>query len=103
MSIHAFVLASALFGPLAPGPHPVGFRLVMEVDVTRPALPPSTNAMGRQIPIAVWYPAAPGAGASMRVRDYVVLNDEALTSVAPSDPEAAVETFIAGALARGLP
>jgi hypothetical protein len=103
MSIHALVLASALFGALAPGPHPVGFRLIMEADVTRPALPPSTTAVGRQIPIAVWYPAEPSAGASMRLRDYVVLNEEALTGVPPSDANAAVETFIAGALGRGLP
>jgi dienelactone hydrolase len=97
----ALVLASALLAPLSPGEHSVGFRIVVETDIQRPALPPGSG-MGRQLPIAIWYPAQRGAGESLRLRDYVVAGAQALVGIEPSDHRAPVDAFTADALARGI-
>jgi predicted esterase len=97
----ALVLASALLAPLSPGEHAVGFRMVVETDMQRPALAPATG-LGRQLPIAIWYPAEAGASQPLRLRDYVVMGAQALVGVEPSDRRAPVDTFAADALARGI-
>lgn len=99
--LQALVLASALLAPLTPGDYAVGFRVVQEIDGQRPALEPATG-MGRQLPIAIWYPARKSGGAPLRLRDYVIVNAEALVGIEPADPRVPLETFAADALARGI-
>jgi hypothetical protein len=101
-TIQALAVASALLGPLTPGPHAVGFRFIVEMDTTRPVLPPEANGSGRPVPIAVWYPAQPTAVAPLRLRDYVALGAQALTGTMPADPREPIEAFISDALRRGL-
>jgi hypothetical protein len=98
----ALVLASALLAPLSPGEHAVGFRIVVETDAQRPALAPGTG-MGRQLPIAIWYPAQGGASEPLRLRDYVVAGEQALVGIEPADHRAPIDAFAADALARGIP
>lgn len=100
--LHGLVLASALFGSLTPGPHPVGFRMIVETDASRPALPATASVTGRTVPIAVWYPARTTDGRPLRLRDYVVFGEQALTGIEPGDTRAPIEAFLAGPLGRGL-
>ena len=72
---------------LQPGPHDVGFRLLIETDKTRPALPESSDESGRVMPIAIWYPSArhePRA-ARLRVDDYVRISAQALSGRSSDD------------------
>jgi dienelactone hydrolase len=98
----ALVLASALLSPLSPGEHAVGFRLIVETDAQRSALAPATG-MGRQLPIAIWYPARAGVGEPLRLRDYVVIGAQALVGTEPANLRAPIDAFAAEALARGIP
>jgi dienelactone hydrolase len=97
----ALMLASALLAPLSPGEHAVGFRMVVETDVQRTGLAPAIG-MGRQIPIAIWYPAQTSAGNPLRLRDYVVTGAQALIGTAPADLRAPIDAFAAEALTRGV-
>lgn len=62
-----------------PGPHPVGFRVVQQVDHSRefrrrvdPLTGEATQGeRGRPMQTLIWYPAT-GAGAPLRYRDYLV-------------------------------
>ena len=94
-----FVVAS-LTGILEPGPNPVGFRLIVERDDTRPALPPAKGT-GRQMPIAIWYPAAK-AGTPIQLRDYVIASAQAIVGTPPADPQDPIDTFVSGAAERGM-
>jgi dienelactone hydrolase len=96
----AVLIASTLLAPLSPGEHAVGFRMVMEIDVQRPALPPASG-MGRQLPIAIWYPARTSERPAMRLRDYVMAGEQALVGLESADPRAPLAAFAADALARG--
>ena len=58
--------APAMWGDLAPGPYPVGFRTVFTYDLSRPSVPysdwdgrlyPTDEQPGRQMQINIWYPA----------------------------------------------
>lgn len=97
----ALVLASTFLAPLSPGDYAVGFRLVVETDPQRAALAPATG-MGRQMPIAIWYPAQPNAGEPIRLSDYVELGAQALVGASPPDLRAPLDAFAADALARGI-
>lgn len=99
--VTALVLASALLAPLSPGDYAVGFKFVVETDAQRSALAPATG-MGRQVPIAIWYPAQASAGEPLRLRDYVVIGAQAVIGTEPPDPRAPLEAFAADALARGI-
>jgi len=89
--LHIAAASAALLAPLSPGPHAVGFRIIAHVDGTRPALPPASG-QGRQIPIAVWYPARPARDSRvLRVRDYVFAAAETLSGSRPSEPSTTSE------------
>jgi hypothetical protein len=96
----ALLVASTLLAPLAPGEHPVGFSMIVETDAQRPALAPASG-MGRQLPIAIWYPARTTDRQPLRLRDYVVAGAQALVGIEPADPRAPLEAFAAEALAHG--
>lgn len=96
----ALLIASTLLAPLTPGEHAVGFRMVMETDAQRPALAPA-GGMGRQLPIAIWYPARRSDRQAMRLRDYVIADAQALVGIEAADPDAPLAAFAAEALARG--
>ena len=58
--------APAMWGDLAAGPYPVGFRTVFTYDLSRPSVPysdwdgklyPTDIQPGRQMQINIWYPA----------------------------------------------
>lgn len=65
----------AIWGDLAPGPQPVGFRVLYRLDSSRTWLPRPDSTPGefvRPIRVSIWYPAANAAsGSSMRYRDYI--------------------------------
>src|SRR4051812_21395262 len=92
--------SSKFWEPLESGPHQVGFRLIFETDRSRPALPPATGD-GREIPIAVWYPATATPKTPLRLRDYVMAAEQTLIGVVPENPEALVEAFAKPGLANG--
>jgi dienelactone hydrolase len=96
----ALLVASTLLAPLAPGEHAVGFIMIMETDAQRPALAPASG-LGRQVPIAIWYPARRTDRQPMHLRDYVLAGAQSLVGIAPADPSVPRETFAAEALARG--
>lgn len=58
--------------PIAPGPMPVGFRVVQQYDQARPFPGESALATGRPVQTLVWYPAT-RSGQAMRYRDYLAL------------------------------
>jgi hypothetical protein len=67
---------SRLWGTLEPGRYGVGFRQLLLRDVSRPALAAGDgatvgNGRGRQMQIAVWYPAATRSQRRLRYGDYV--------------------------------
>ncbi|HEY7291756.1 MAG TPA: hypothetical protein VH583_18100 [Vicinamibacterales bacterium] len=97
----AAALSASLLAPMQPGPNAVGFKMVVEVDATRPALPPGTGD-GRPIPIAIWYPAVKPSGTPMRLRDYIVAGDTARIGVPNADAGAPVAAFISDAQQRGV-
>ncbi|MFC1572053.1 tetratricopeptide repeat protein [Candidatus Eisenbacteria bacterium] len=65
----------AIWGNLAPGSHPVGFKVFASVDASR-TMPLVTGTDGpaeygpRTVRIYVWYPATAGTGSVLRVGDY---------------------------------
>jgi dienelactone hydrolase len=72
--------ASELLGELTTGPHAVGFRVIERYDASRPFRAPldldgrpRTVTVARPMQVGVWYPAAAGAGAPMRLGQYVEL------------------------------
>ncbi len=76
--------------PVAPGPLPVGFRLVQQVDDTRPF----ADAQTRPVQTLVWYPAT-RSGTAMRYRDYLVLTGSELDfSRNREQARAAADAFI---------
>ena len=111
--------ASPLWGRLEPGPHAVGFRQLLLRDVSRPALAaedgaPVATSRGRQMQVAVWYPARAGAARVMRYGAYVDLLGQELDfgGVTESTRRVALEKFFempsglggdTAALRRGLP
>jgi len=67
---------SPLWGQLEAGPHAVGFRQLLLRDVSRPALAREDGARaasgrGRQMQIALWYPARRSAQPPMRYGEYI--------------------------------
>lgn len=96
----AFATPARFWEPLEPGQYSVGFRLMAETDKSRPALPPATGT-GRQIPIAVWYPANAAPKTPLRIRDYVLASEQAIIGSAPENAEAVVETFAKPRLENG--
>ena len=67
---------SPLWGRLEAGRHSVGFRQLLLRDVSRPAVAADDGSIvdsgrGRQMQIAVWYPATGRATTPMRYGDYV--------------------------------
>jgi predicted esterase len=94
-------LASTLLSPLSPGEYPVGFRLLAEEDRTRPALPPATGP-GRQMPIAIWYPAVKSDSPRLRLRDYVVAGAQSISGIAPPAESVPLDAFAAEAVSRGV-
>jgi tetratricopeptide (TPR) repeat protein len=71
---------SPLWGPLEPGPHPVGFAVRERLDPARPFRHPLDLdgrrrgvATARPLQIGIWYPAAAPGGVPMRLGDYVAL------------------------------
>jgi dienelactone hydrolase len=73
--------SAPLWGPLAPGPHAVGFRQLERYDHSRPYRPargldgkPRTGERARPMRISIWYPAGgvPG-GAPLTFGDYVAM------------------------------
>jgi dienelactone hydrolase len=96
----ALLVAATFLAPLTPGGHAVGFTMIVETDVQRSALAPASG-MGRQVPIAIWYPARTSGQQPMRLRDYVVTGARSLVGIEPADPREPIEAFAAAALARG--
>jgi len=65
-----------LWGTLEPGRYAVGFRQLLLRDVSRPALAaedgaPVTNVRGRQMQIAIWYPARATSRRAMAYGEYI--------------------------------
>jgi hypothetical protein len=98
----AGALSASLLAPMQSGPNAVGFKLIVPVDATRPALPPGSGN-GRQIPIAMWYPAVKSSGRAMRLRDYVIAGDAAKVGIWAADEKAPLASFISDARQRGIP
>lgn len=80
-----------LWGPLQPGTHAIGFRVLNAKDQSRRL--PGTNA-ARPLQISVWYPARDGSPPPMTYGDYVLLGASEKTLVPPS-PAESEETFAA--------
>ena len=99
LPVLAIALCAALLAPLAPGEHAVGFSMIMETDAQRPALAPASG-MGRQLPIAIWYPARTSDRQPMHLRDYVLAGAQSLVGIEPADPRAPLEAFAAEAVAH---
>jgi dienelactone hydrolase len=86
-----------LWGPLEPGPDPVGFRIVEARDASRG---------GRPLQIAVWYPSRPlPAGPTMTYRDYFALTVSQADLHAPSDGEVdrKASEFVAFLVRQSIP
>ncbi len=66
-----------LWGALEPGPHAVGFRQLLLRDASRPALadadgePAGGAAHGRQMQVAIWYPASATSAPRLRFGAYL--------------------------------
>ena len=65
-----------LWGTLEPGHYAVGFRQLLLRDVTRPAVAAEdggrvTSERGRQMQIAIWYPARPTTRRAMTYGEYI--------------------------------
>src|SRR5688572_22606212 len=74
-----------LWGRLEAGAHAVGFTTLGVYDRARPCVPhrargvdPCARAPGRQVRVALWYPARRGAGGAMRHLDYAQLDGDAV-------------------------
>jgi hypothetical protein len=98
----AGALSASLLAPMQPGPNAVGFKMIVAVDAARPALPPGSGD-GRQIPIAIWYPAKKSSGRPMRLRDYVIAGDASRVGIRAADEEMPVASFTSDARQRGVP
>jgi dienelactone hydrolase len=80
------------------GPHPFGFRMIVERDQSRPWLGPAVEGeSGRQMPIAVWYPAG-GRPSPLTLREYVLISDHAVAGVRPIDPDRVIDAFVTEAV-----
>ncbi len=93
----------ALWGPLSPGPHGVGYRVLQAAD-------PDRSARGtdgpRPVQIVVWYPtAARFAAGGSRVRDVWLLTAAQDGSAPPPAAAAAarLERFVALLASNGVP
>jgi hypothetical protein len=94
--------SSSLRGDLEHGAYEIGFRLFTDYDIDRPALPSSISTnVGRQIPIAIWYPAIRSTQAHMRLRDYVRASGEAIVGE-PAAGASSLSRFVDDAAARGV-
>ncbi len=77
---------SAFWSGLRAGPHPVGFRLLDTVDVTR-SFPSAAGAMApRPVRLYVWYPALPGATGPRVTWGEIIRENYPLHSP-PEDPQ----------------
>jgi dienelactone hydrolase len=74
-----------LWGPLEPGPHAVGFRVLAARDETRRL---AGTGHARPIQISVWYPAAVAGSETLTYGDYVRLRASERTLEPPSAAEA---------------
>jgi dienelactone hydrolase len=86
-----------LWGPLHPGPDPVGFRVVEARDAARG---------DRPLQVAVWYPARPlPAGPPVTYRDYFALTVSQSDFHAPTAGEVdrAASGFVAFLSRQGIP
>lgn len=99
--------APAVWAGLEAGPHAVGFQLIRDTDAGRAfgglagAVSPS-GVPGRPMRVYVWYPAAPGATAPLKVRDYVRMAADDFDLIpAGADPTDA-DPPLPVPLARGL-
>src|SRR5215470_12502604 len=87
---------------LAPGPHAVGFRLLVEEDRSR-YVPASdgTGTHARPVRVYVWYPAK-AASEPMRFGRYAALADDDVRPAEISGRSRDVLKFSRGPLARSL-
>jgi dienelactone hydrolase len=83
------LLVDALAVPVW-GPHPVGFEVMQLEDASRPL-----GGRPRPIQLSFWYPAQPGARATLVFRDYVALAASELGPAAPGAEDAVVEKHAA--------
>jgi dienelactone hydrolase len=86
---------------LAPGPHPVGFRVFNQRDASRRL----ADGALRPVQVAVWYPAQASTAPALRYRDYVLVAArerlfDPLTAGAAEKALAAYREFLAG---NGVP
>jgi dienelactone hydrolase len=106
------VIAAGLLGPLraadrapltlAPGPHPVGFRVFNQRDSTRHLADGSL----RPVQVSVWYPAADGAtSARLTYRDYVLVaaREKTLAPLGADGESQALEGYRAFLGRNGVP
>jgi dienelactone hydrolase len=74
----AFAIALTLWTPPDRGAHPVGYRVITEVDAGRSLRDDAGKVIPRSVVIDVWYPAAK-QGAAMRYGDYVIASGRTRT------------------------
>src|SRR5215472_301403 len=87
---------------LAPGPHPVGFRLLVEQDRTRyVSASDGTGTHARPIRVYVWYPAK-ATSKPMRFGRYAALADDDVWPAEISGGSRDLMKFSRGPLARSL-
>jgi len=87
---------------LAPGPHVVGFRLLVEQDRSRyVSASDGTGTHARPIRVYVWYPAK-ATSKPMRFGRYAALADEDMWPAEISGPARDLLKFSRGPLARSL-
>jgi hypothetical protein len=65
------IVAVALWGGLAAGPHPAGFRLVAAQSSAG-----SFGAPTRPIEMAIWYPAQPSKTEPLTFGEYFQISDD---------------------------
>jgi hypothetical protein len=85
------------------GQFPVGFRVIRTHDATRPSLTGEADA-GRAMQIAIWYPAKRAGAPRMSLRDYVVLDAQAVRFATPDEQrrQETIERFEKDPLAAGV-
>jgi dienelactone hydrolase len=81
-----------LWGPLDPGPHPVGFRVVTARDSSRRL---AGTGRARPIQISLWYPAAVAGPDTLAYGDYVRLaaSERTLEPASPAQEDEAVSAY----------
>ena len=85
------------WGALEPGRYAVGFRQLLLRDVSRPALAAEdgariTSERGRQMQIAIWYPARPTTRGAMVYGDYIDRLSQELDFGAIDEPKRRLAT-----------